>query len=517
MSKKKDSKEIDEDIIEKRKNEILGILLFALGIFSGLSIFTGTTGMVGELLSDFYLKIAGVGSYLFPLFIVIWGIALIRLKKIQINSRVIGFFIAYIMILAIIHIYNYPVSPLELGLESRAGGLIGGSISWIFSKLFGITGAYIISGAFLLIGILLWLDVLLHSIIKALTNNINKIVVKLFHKLVNYYNKIKNKLSGIYSNSVKNEAEEEFTNNEKSEVVDTDTENETTTTEVQEYYYNNIDEEETEEELDKVEDDLEQIIDLSQKGNMEEAAVSDENIEMKKNDSEEDKNKEKNDIYRLPPLKLLKSSGKKKVKLDNKSDLLEDTLSSFGVEARVKEVSHGPKITRYEIQPDTGVKVSKIVNLADDIALALAAPDVRIEAPIPGKAAIGIEVPHSGNIFVRTRDIISSGEYKSSKSKLTLALGKGIDGQPMVADLSKMPHLLVAGATGSGKSVCINSFITSLLYKATPDDLKLILVDPKKVELSNYKGLPHLFTPVVTDPKKASNVLKLVVDEMEGR
>ena len=235
------------------------------------------------------------------------------------------------------------------------------------------------------------------------------------------------------------------------------------------------------------------------------------------NTSNETNESKTESIYRLPPIDLLSKSASKKVKLNNKTELLENTLQSFGVDANVIDVNHGPTITRYEVQPASGVKVSKIVNLANDIALSLAAPDVRIEAPIPGKAAVGIEVPHSGNIKVRIRDIISKKKFQNADSKLTMALGKGIDGDTVITNLSKMPHLLIAGATGSGKSVCINTLITSLLYKSTPEELNLILVDPKKVELSTYKGLPHLFTPVVTDPKKASNVLKLVVNEMEKR
>ncbi len=226
---------------------------------------------------------------------------------------------------------------------------------------------------------------------------------------------------------------------------------------------------------------------------------------------------EKHGDYTLPGISLLNDSGKKKVKLANKSELLEETLNSFGVEAKVINVNHGPTITRYEIQPATGVKVSKIVNLSDDIALALAARDVRIEAPIPGKAAVGIEVPHGNDITVSFRDVIVSEEFQKAEDKLTLALGKGIDGDTAVFNLAKMPHLLVAGATGSGKSVCINTLISSILYRATPEEVKLLLVDPKKVELNIYQGLPHLITPVVTDPKKAANVLKLVVEEMENR
>ena len=183
----------------------------------------------------------------------------------------------------------------------------------------------------------------------------------------------------------------------------------------------------------------------------------------------------------------------------------------------VTDISQGPAVTRYELQPEVGVKVSKIVNLADDIKLNLAATDIRIEAPIPGKAAVGIEVPNAENSMVAFRDLIDSPEFKKAESKISFAVGKDIGGNTVIADLAKMPHLLIAGATGSGKSVCINTIIMSILYKSSPDDVKLILIDPKVVELSVYNGIPHLMIPVVTDPKKAAAALHWGVAEMEDR
>lgn len=180
-------------------------------------------------------------------------------------------------------------------------------------------------------------------------------------------------------------------------------------------------------------------------------------------------------------------------------------------------MSCGPTVTRYELQPEMGVKVSKIVGLSDDIKLNLATPDIRIEAPIPGKAAVGIEVPNKENSPVMLRDLLQSEEFKNAKSKLSFAAGKDIAGKPVVADIAKMPHLLIAGATGSGKSVCINTLIISILYKATPDEVRLIMIDPKVVELSVYNGIPHLFIPVVTDPKKAAGALNWAVSEMTSR
>lgn len=180
-----------------------------------------------------------------------------------------------------------------------------------------------------------------------------------------------------------------------------------------------------------------------------------------------------------------------------------DTLKSFGVETRIINISRGPSVTRYELQPAAGVKISKITNLSDDIALNLATVGVRIEAPIPGKAAVGIEVPNKATSSVRLREIIGSKKFEDAKSKLTVAVGKDIAGNVVIADLAKMPHLLIAGTTGSGKSVCINSFILSVLFKSSPEDVKMLMIDPKVVELEIYNGLPHLLVPVVTDPKKA--------------
>ena len=225
--------------------------------------------------------------------------------------------------------------------------------------------------------------------------------------------------------------------------------------------------------------------------------------------------------YKMPPLSLLKrgkrSSGQSDAALRETAMKLQQTLQTFGVKATVTNVSCGPSVTRYELQPEMGVKVSKIVGLADDIKLNLAAADIRIEAPIPGKAAVGIEVPNKENSAVMLRDLFETPEFQNSPSKISFAAGKDIGGNTVVSDIAKMPHVLIAGATGSGKSVCINTLIMSILYKATPDEVKLIMIDPKVVELSVYNGIPHLMIPVVTDPKKAAGALNWGVAEMTRR
>ncbi len=229
-----------------------------------------------------------------------------------------------------------------------------------------------------------------------------------------------------------------------------------------------------------------------------------------------------NKEYNLPALSILNQpkktdqSGEYKLIHENAAKL-ERTFLSFGVKAKVTQVHLGPAVTKYEIHPDVGVKVSKIVSLSDDLALALAAKDIRIEAPIPGKSAIGIEVPNSEIAMVSLREVLEAKEFDKQESKLQVALGRNISGEAVKAELNKMPHLLVAGATGSGKSVCINGIITSILMRAKPHEVKMMMIDPKMVELNVYNGIPHLLAPVVTDPKKASQALKKVVSEMERR
>lgn len=251
----------------------------------------------------------------------------------------------------------------------------------------------------------------------------------------------------------------------------------------------------------------------------------------KQEEIKEDKSKEiltlehaltvEDENYEFPPVEFL-TPGKATTKMGKKAvadtaSKLQKTLYSFGVSAKVENVSVGPTITRYELKPAEGVRVSKIANLADDIALSLAAETIRIEAPIPGKQAVGIEIPNKEKEVVHLRDIIDSNEFKSAKSKLAFALGKNAAGEAIVTDIAKMPHVLIAGSTGSGKSVCINTLITSIIYKSKPSEVKLVMVDPKVVELSVYNGIPHLLIPVVTDPKKAAGALAWAVQEMVNR
>jgi len=272
--------------------------------------------------------------------------------------------------------------------------------------------------------------------------------------------------------------------------------------------------------------------DSSENGEEEEKPHIEANLFKTKEVEKEDKTKEvltlahaekvEDEEYEFPSVSFL-SQGKKSTNKGAKKEVVETatklqkTLTSFGVSAQVVNVARGPAITRYEIQPNEGVRVNKIANLADDIALNLAASSIRIEAPIPGKQAVGIEIPNKENEVVVLRDIIDSEEFEDHSSKLAFALGKNVAGETVVTDIAKMPHVLIAGATGSGKSVCINTLITSIIYKAKPSEVKLVMIDPKVVELSVYNGIPHLLIPVVTDPKKAAGALSWAVQEMVNR
>ncbi len=262
--------------------------------------------------------------------------------------------------------------------------------------------------------------------------------------------------------------------------------------------------------------------DIIKKSIIKEEPKKDEKVQETKVEEVEESEESEKRVYLLPPIDCLNlpkesNAANLEAELKQTAKKLEETLSSFGVETRTVGVCSGPSVTRYEIQPAAGVKISKITNLADDIALNLAASGVRIEAPIPNKAAVGIEVPNKNRRMVTMREVIDQPQYRNAKSKLTVALGKDITGEFVYSDLVKMPHLLIAGTTGSGKSVCLNSMIVSILYNATPEEVKLLMIDPKQVEFTVYNGIPHLLVPVVSDPRKASGALAWAVTEMLTR
>ncbi len=450
-------------------NEVVVIIIISITFLLMFCVYSKEAGILGNFIGDILRGFLGIGAFIMPLIATIY-FYYIPNKDIKIFTLLVLIFIS------IIHIHNKKiVPPYDLSIyefikyyfisgDWNNGGLLGASLSNLLIKLIGINGAYIMLYSSLLI-IIMFI--------------INKPIFQLFNK---YF--INRKLH--IKKNIKEEKEVTY------EFIET-----TIPTKILEP-------------LEKVfNEEIKQLkIHTELPEEILEAIVED----------------KKNTIYQFPNIDLLNKKSNKTIdKLQLETEMkenaikLERTLKNFGVNANVLDIFRGPNVTRYELQPKEGVKVSKIVNLSDDIALNLAATALRIEAPIPGKPAIGIEIPNKDIQMVYLREIIESRKFKNFQSKVAFGVGRDISGNIIVSDISQMPHTLIAGSTGSGKSVCINTIITSILYKSTPEEVKLIMIDPKVVELNIYNGIPHLLIPVVTEPEKASKALNWAVSEMLNR
>jgi len=507
-TKKQNDKRTDFNI------EIVGIIVISLGILSMVSMYSNSTGAVGRFIKSNSMILAGFGGYIFPCIILVTGFFAI-LNKVNYIKKSLSLIIIYMGFLTILDI-NYFIHSIDLkiydvpfldrlglameyGKAGKGGGLIGSFISNLSLKLFGTVGSYIIIASIILISILIFTNV---SIIKAMKITYQK----LQSSIKSFFIFIKDLLF------IKNKDDDRKKKHNKNNIIENET-----------IIDNNIDNSNNEEIEQKI-----RILDYTKSNDTD----NNNSVENDINNSDElnqldfneyaENPKENYEHYNLPSLDMLnevknKSKNKDKKEVLQNANKLIETLSNFGINANITQVSIGPSITRYELQPAPGVKVSKIVGLSNDIALSLASSDLRMEAPIPGKSAIGIEVPNKNKINVYLREIMQSDEYVNIDTNIPLALGKDIAGKPIISNIEKMPHLLIAGATGSGKSVCINTLIISILYKSRPDEVKLLMIDPKVVELSVYNGIPHLLIPVVTDPKKAASALNWAVQEMTRR
>jgi S-DNA-T family DNA segregation ATPase FtsK/SpoIIIE len=510
-----------KNIWQQRKFEFGGLLLIAISILDFINKFSqSSTGVVGRVFADFLRLLVGDGRLAITFLLLIWGLGMIYRSEVKfiINAQGIGVAIVIFVLVTYLHLDSVATEEFVLGLKGAGGGLIGATILYLLRKSVADIGAYIALGTGFVIGVLLILDISLAQVLEIIKN----LLVGL---LTGSYNKIKGALSSIiglikglgtkistssanFVNKISSSSTEDQSGETKKNTERTK-DTKTTNKSKPKGATNN---QSAKRKLANQVSAVDKIAATAENNKQSQSAVKE-----KKSNSEIKLKLDPEAGYQLPPLDLLQAGGSTTASHQDKTDILTRTLDNFGIDAEVTDVNFGPTITRYEIEPAPGVKVSKIVNLADDIALSLAASDVRIEAPIPGKAAVGIEIPNDSRKLVTLREILASDKFQSADSKLTMALGKDIDGQAAIADLAEMPHMLVAGATGSGKSVFINGVITSLLFRASPDELKFLMVDPKMVELTVYKGLPHLVSPVVTDPKKAATVLRWVVEEMENR
>lgn len=498
----------------KHNDDIILLIVIAVSLLLFISIYTIQDGIMGYFLHSITFGMVGIISYIIPFYLIFSTIFLLANKGITLAYKKIIYSLIILFILTIIaqivqgqpfeeftsfiECFNYSIE------EKKAGGLIGGIFAYILIKIFGKWGTYIVLTISLIVFNILITEKSIVKLLKRITN-------KSSMKFKTYLNKEKK--------SKKKQKNNNFTIQHYEE---DDEEKAILQKEKTKKGYSKDNEKDID--LIPINSNKEQLsFDEIKKTNNNSTVVEDKK-EINIDDSINIQNITSSDnyTYDFPSLELLnkqkniKNTISKQMIVKN-ANKLQKTLENFGVKVKVLNVSCGPSVTRYELQPEQGVKVSKIVNLIDDIKLNMAAQDIRIEAPIPGKAAIGIEVPNKENQVVYIRDIIESEEFQKHSSKVAFAIGKDIAGNVIIGDIAKMPHLLIAGATGSGKSVCINTLITSIIYKAKPSEVKLIMIDPKMVELSIYNGIPHLLIPVVTDPKKASSALSWGVAEMTDR
>ena len=576
MTKKERMEQMAKE--EAFRTEVILWVIVAIALLLFVSNL-GFGGIVGQAVSGVLFGVFGLIAYVLPILILVVSFFAVSNKgnfhasvKIAAGVVFVAFFCLFLSLAGSGREYYEPMKAYTYSAMERAGGgIIGGALAYVMVKAFGVIGSYIIDFIVLIICLVLITE---RSALKGMQKGGQKVYesAKESNERYKEYREYKNeerrkrrmdhKVSGVSIDT-------KISDQKESGVGTSD--------EIGELHANpNVDlpdiSQESKVRLSSGEDTLfepqkasvqplisgeitasEPVISGDYmhenpvaepesadpkpgKQTSEEVPTVAEHTKRKARTSEEEIQKEIADVvqemapaaaqpekkYVFPPVDLLKAgSGKKSANTESQlretANKLQQTLKTFGVNVTVTNISCGPAVTRYEIQPEMGVKVSKIVGLADDIKLNLAAADIRIEAPIPGKAAVGIEVPNKENVMVAFRDLIESKEFKESKSKISFAVGKDIAGKTKVTDIAKMPHLLIAGATGSGKSVCINTIIMSILYKADPSEVKLLMIDPKVVELSVYNGIPHLMIPVVTDPKKASGALHWAVAEMTDR
>ncbi|MBQ3415394.1 MAG: DNA translocase FtsK [Clostridia bacterium] len=527
--KKKTASKLDLTVV----GIIIGSILLAVLIYS-------KSGFIGIKLNEVLGGMLGIIRYLVPIGTLAVGIKLACADNDYVSSKLVQFGIFLISVAIVMSLVQVSGGSLDASKEfsevikdayyegsiGKGGGALGALLAIPLAKLLGSVGAII-----LCVGIAIMLLVFTFGI------NMSDLVKLLVEKWTTNREEKKEELEKNREAYREQKQKERLERAEQRKLKKEQASIEENQVPDEEQIKINFGGREIGDEdkkiLKKFNHDKDDLIPLTKEHKQADPDVIENNLFKQEEERKEDKTKEvlqlehamateEEENYEYPPLEILSKPTQKAFKggakaLADTAARLQKTLYSFGVSAKVENVSVGPAITRYELKPAEGVRVSKIANLADDIALNLAAETIRIEAPIPGKQAVGIEVPNKEKQAVHLREVLESDEFQNNKSKLTVALGKDIAGTAQMADIAKMPHVLIAGSTGSGKSVCINTIITSIIYNAKPSEVKLVMVDPKVVELSVYNGIPHLLIPVVTDPKKAAGALAWAVQEMDNR
>jgi S-DNA-T family DNA segregation ATPase FtsK/SpoIIIE len=471
---------------------LISILLF---IISGLSIlsFFSLAGVAGNFIDSLLAITFGQVRYVFPLVLIIVGVLLIREMDYTYRStHVVGSILFFLSFNGLIHLQHEPGGMVDTALQGYGGGLVGLALGWPLRTYTGYWGGTVILAGLFIASIIFIFNtslarlVELHKKAFLMFGWVGKRIVGFFELFRREKEKVKFSIKGEYDKAAGEKLKDEETETEETAEEEDEEER------VFEHRALEAREEEADaEESEKEEEDPKEKIILS---------------------------KPRKD-YHLPSIEILNNTKSKPTSGDIKSnaDVIKDTLLNFGIEVDMGEVRVGPTVTQYSLKPFKGVKLTRITGLSNDLALALAAHPIRIEAPIPGQPLVGIEVPNQKVAMVTLRELLESPEFKNRDHNMMVAVGKDVAGKVHIADIPKMPHLLVAGTTGSGKTVCINTIILSLLYQNTPETLRFIMVDPKRVELTLYNGIPHLLTPVITDSQKTVNALKWTIGEMERR
>lgn len=553
MAKKKNTKSKKKNKNLEFNAEYHNLVTIFIGIFLLYSLNSNSMGFVGSMMQTIFKGLFGGLSIFIPFIIVATGILgffdgneyIYRIKNTKMYYLTIAFiFVFYGLLNARYLPVESPLSSemfksvIQMGVDGSGSGLIATTITYYIKQAFGITGGWLISIFALIAGIMFVFKISIKDLvsnIKVKSSGIKNSDLTMKERIANMKQSVIEMVTDEVDEETMVKKQGLFKKDKKKEEIIEDDYDEIEDKTIKIVGFNKAEDDYLEilEGTQSMSSELDVLKELqnTNKQNInnnvyedvrEQPIKTSKTYDNEKTQAISIKQKANYDNYKIPSVNLLNKIDKKaddnsKKKVLKNASLLEKTLADFGVEAKVNQVTVGPTITRYEIQPSPGVKVSKIVNLTDDIALSLAARSIRMEAPIPGKSAIGIEVPNETPLMVGLREVFESEEFKKFDSPLAMALGKDISGKPVIGDIGKMPHLLIAGSTGSGKSVCVNTLISSILYKARPDEVKLLLIDPKVVELANYNGIPHLLIPVVTDPKKAANALNWAVVEMNKR
>lgn len=538
---------------EKRKKEkiarVVSIVVFALSIiFFFIAVISGEG--LWLILHNAYIGILGwVAAILFPILCLLYSIAYFNVErsKNKVIYETVSIVVAVLLVSAFIHIVlnksgqdflqtvgdSYKNAP-----ETFNGGALGGIIGWLFLTC-GKAPAVIIDLVLMFVDIMLLTKLSINDLFNKAKDTAKSTVEKVAPYYEEYRERRNNRnidvpLDKEAPDSAQNNSVSTKSKKKTSDTADVDVSVDdglgndamadmirdiNATTKLNKSKRNPADSVQEHKSIDEIAEDAAKIVEEKHPAANKNDAVNSETDDFV---VEDENMQSKVENYKIPPVDILLKAKKKSVKdvsneLKSNAQLLIETLASFGVAAEITDISRGPTVTRYELKPAAGIRISKITNLADDIALNLAATNVRIEAPIPGKSAIGIEIPNTVTNMVSMRELIDTPDFAAQKSILSAGIGKDIAGKTVYCDIAKMPHLLIAGTTGSGKSVCMNSIIVSILYRATPDEVKLLMIDPKKVEFSKYENIPHLLVPVVTDPRKASGALGWAVSEMLKR